>query len=348
MRIAKWLVGAVVVAGLWIAVQSAVDRWQQQREQMQTQLEEIQLQIEQTTDTQTRAELSQQAADIRASIPRLRNLNWPLIALAGLLYAIGLLPPGVLLHRACHALGESPRLRTAIAAQLLGHLGKYVPGKAMVVVLRTSALARDGVRVVPATISVFMETFLMMAVGAVIGGLVICWLPVPAWLTAAAVGVAVVASAPTLPPILKLVAQRVNRGNRPLTHAEAVRIFAAGWACSLLSWLMIGGSFAALVAAIPSAQELPEPVGLYAISTAAICLAVVAGFASLLPGGAGVRELVLATILGVSLGPVHGLLAAIAARFLYIAIEAAGGSIAWICLRRMPQPSTVTPPKPSA
>ena len=57
---------------------------------------------------------------------------------------------------------------------------------------------------------------------------------------------------------------------------------------------------------------------LFAVSTAAIGLALVAGFASLLPGGAGVRELVLVTILGISVDSADALLTAIAARLVFI------------------------------
>ncbi len=95
-----------------------------------------------------------------------------------------------------------------------------------------------------------------------------------------------------------------------------------------------------LIIAIPTSSELPSWGELYAIATAAICLAMVIGFASLLPGGAGVRELVLATVLGVSLGSVHGILAAIAARILFIVVEAALAGSFWLWLRRWNRTAT--------
>ncbi len=334
IRIAKWMITAAVVVGLAFALRSAIEGWRTESEKLATQIIELDLAIAQTTDVALRRDLIDQRQRLSASTPRLGNLRWGWIGLASVLYAAGLLPPGLLLHRALRSLGEHPHLSTTIAAQLLGHLGKYVPGKAMVIVLRSGALQRDGVRVIAATIGVFMETFLMMSVGAAVAGAVICWLPVPAWMTVMAILAAVAASLPTLPPVLRLVAARVAKSERTVGSMEAMGLFVSGWACSLVSWALIGGSFTALIYAIPSVSELPDPGTLYAIATAAISLAIVAGFASLLPGGAGVRELVLATILGVSLGSAHGLLAAIAARLLFIVVEGLLGTLAWIWLRR--------------
>jgi uncharacterized membrane protein YbhN (UPF0104 family) len=333
-RTIKTLIAISVVIGLAFAVRSAIDRWQHERESLRGEIAELDQALQRTADPAAVSQLKQQRARLQASVPRLNNLRWRWIGLASLLYAAALFPPGMLLHRALRALGENPRFSTAVAAQLIGHLGKYVPGKAMVIVLRSGALAQDGVRLVPATISVFMETFLMMAVGAAVAGLVIGWLPVPGWMTVMAILAAILASLPTLPPVLTRVAARVTGSKTAVGSMQAVGVFIAGWVYSLLGWVLIGGSFTALIYAIPTASELPGPAYLYAIATAAISLAMVAGFASLIPGGAGVRELVLATILGVSLGSAHGLLAAIAARLVFIAVEATLGFLAWLWLRR--------------
>ena len=69
------------------------------------------------------------------------------------------------------------------------------------------------------------------------------------------------------------------------------------------------------------------------VCTAAISLAVVIGFASLLPGGAGVRELVVTTVLSVVIGPSHAILAAIAARIMFAVCEAFVALCCWIWLR---------------
>jgi uncharacterized membrane protein YbhN (UPF0104 family) len=176
----------------------------------------------------------------------------------------------------------------------------------------------------------------MMAVGAAVGGVITWWMPVPRWIAGLAAIAAVAASLPTLPPMMKMVAARVTKVEvENVNSSQLNRLFFEGWCWSVLSWLLIGASFTCLLVAIPSSTSLPAPMQLYAIGTAAICLAMVVGFASLLPGGAGVRELVLTTVLGVSIGTAHGLLAAIAARIVFIVVECtlALAASAWLRLR---------------
>ena len=110
-------------------------------------------------------------------------------------------------------------------------------------------------------------------------------------------------------------------------------LFFTGWLLQLSTWVLIGLSFTLVVLAIPINDTLPSIFQLYAISTAAISLAIVTGFASLLPGGAGVRELVLATVLGIMLSPAHGLLAAILVRLVHLAVEAFTAACSWLWLR---------------
>ena len=323
----------VVVVGLWFATQSAIDGWSIETSKLQGQIDELDQQIAAAPEDE-RTKLIEQRNRLQSNLPSLRNLRWNWIALAGFLYAAGLVPPGFLLGQSVRCLGESPKMSTAIAAQLLGHLGKYVPGKAMVIVLRSGALAKDNVRVLPASISVFMETFLMMAVGAVIAGVITFWLPVPQWIKWMALLAAIAASIPTLPPVLQVVARRVAKTDDPIGIKQLSKLFLSGWIYSLVSWVLIGAAFACLIVAIPTSTPLPSVWMVYGIATAAVSLAIVAGFASLIPGGAGVRELVLTSILGVSLGAGHGLLAAVAARILFILVEGLLGLFSWLWLSK--------------
>ena len=215
----------------------------------------------------------------------------------------------------------------------------------MVIVLRAGGLSVDRISVVTSTIGVFMETLLMMAVGAAVAGIVICWLPVPIWMIAGAALVAVAASVPTLPPILKRVALKVSHrrpaADRKTPDISSTQFFLVGWIWSLLSWVLIGISFTLLTQAIPDPSPAPATSFEFAVCTAAIALAMVVGFASLLPGGAGVRELVLTTVLAQAVGPTTALLAAIAARLMFIAVEAICALCAWAWLRTQGEVETV-------
>ncbi|WP_442506094.1 lysylphosphatidylglycerol synthase transmembrane domain-containing protein [Novipirellula sp. SH528] len=337
LRIAKIIIAIAVVVGLFFAVRSAARQWQTERERVVRQIREIDSQIAATDDSNKASSLKEQRTALRRSIPTLSNIHWSRIGLAALLYAAGTLVSGMVLRGWLAVLGHRPPAALVVAAQTLGHIGKYVPGKAMVVVLRVGVLKRCSVPVVPATISVFLETFMMMAVGAAVAGIVIVTLPVPVWMMVAAATGAVLASIPTLPPVLQIVTTRLMGQTSDLGHHAWIAC-AKGWAWSTLGWILIGSSFAMIVTAIPTAALAESTLQLLAIATASISLAMVIGFASLLPGGAGIRELVLTTILGLVTGPTHALLAAIMARMIFIVVECLMALIAWIYVERRLDP----------
>ncbi|TWU56692.1 hypothetical protein Poly51_26090 [Rubripirellula tenax] len=336
-RAAQVVIAGIVVVGLVLAGRSSVQNWRLQTTKIEAEIASLEKAISEQPDDAAGRSMSDRVATLKTSLPSFANIRWGRVAASAVIYALGLLPSAMLLHRAVTSLGGRPKWSTAIVAQTLGHVGKYVPGKAMVIVLRGGVLARDGVQPLTATIGVFLETFLMMAVGAVVAAVATVNLELPRWISITAIVTAVLAGLPTLPPILRRVAIRVTRVS-PQSSDRNIgwSLFASGWAWSLLSWLLIGASFTVLITAIPSADPLPQITSLYPIATAAISLAMVVGFASLLPGGAGVRELVLTSVLGVAIGPVHSLLVAVAARIVFMVVEAGLAAACWIWLKSHP------------
>lgn len=271
-------------------------------------------------------------------------LDWRWLTLAAGLYAMGLLPAGVYWHRVLRAFGQRPALARAVAAHLLGHLGKYVPGKAMVVVIRTGAITGPQVQAIPAGAAVFVETLTMMATGAALAAAIIGVSGAERWVIALALALAAAASLPTLPPLFREALRRFadgRVGERWSLPSNAIdwRLFSSGWLWMTCGWLLIGGSFAAILMASRGAIVLPAGAEQLSgqdlmIAAAAMGLAVVAGFVSLIPGGAGVRELVLATVLAPRVGPGAALLSAVLARLIFLAVEVLMAAIAWIYLRR--------------
>lgn len=362
-RIAKWLVTAVVIVGLGYALQQSFAQWNVETLKLNDRVSDLQTQIERleasgTAEAGEIRQLENEQSFVRSRIPTLANLRWDLIGLAAAMYGIGLFPPAMLLHRVLGALGQNISLGRVIAAQLIGHAGKYVPGKAMVVVLRVAVLCgRDPeqavsiqhqtasaetasgnepsasrVQKIAATVCVFWETLMMMAVGAAVAGVVIIWLPVPGWMIAASIMIALLASLPTYPAVMRKIAAKIARAELPRENGNDFTLFASAWAWSLLSWVAIGAAFTLLLLAIPS-LETPDDAfatattidqfrSVYLLGTAAVAIAMVAGFVSLVPGGAGVRELVLTAVVAPQFGPVHAVLTAIAARLLFIIVEA--------------------------
>ena len=88
--------------------------------------------------------------------------SWWLAASGGL-YLLGTLCCGVFWHRTLRALGQPVSLPQALRAYYIGQLGKYVPGKAMVVILRAGLVRGQGSIPALAAVSVFLETLTMMS-----------------------------------------------------------------------------------------------------------------------------------------------------------------------------------------
>jgi glycosyltransferase 2 family protein len=238
---------------------------------------------------------------------------WWLVA-AGLIYLTGLLPCWWFWYRTLQAMGQRPRWRETLRAFYIGHLGKYVPGKALVVVLRTDLVRSHRVDTTVAATSVFVETLTMMGVGAFLAAALLGALfREHVWLLGLAIGLMICAGVPTLPPIFRRLVRvaGVRRVNPDIDAALAGldgRLMAFGWITVGLGWWLLGLSLWAVMQAIPvpvevTLQHLP-------LLTACVALAMVAGFLSLLPGGIGIREYVVMTLLA---GPFGAGVAAISA-----------------------------------
>ncbi|MCO8122989.1 flippase-like domain-containing protein [Stieleria sp. TO1_6] len=344
--LAKALIAVVVAIGLVLAARNAFSQWADQQRSAEDRVAQIDRELQAATSEVQRENLRSQRRTALSAVPRLANLNWSRIAAAGCCYALGLIPGGLVLCESTRVLGYRVSAGKAIAAQLVGHVGKYVPGKAMVVVIRAGRLSSLGVPLVVGSIAVFLETLLMMAVGAAVAGCLVFWLPVPRWVAWVALAGGIAATVPTLPPWIKWIVAKINAKSvasslsaAPEQEREAVaaamspatspstgqgwRFFVSAWCWQGLAWLLIGASFALLVDSIPG-RPTEMPAGtVFAASVASIALAMVAGFASLLPGGAGVRELTLAMVLAPVIGSSHALLAAILARLLFIVVDLA-------------------------
>ena len=218
---------------------------------------------------------------------------WALIA--GTLYLAGLLPAALFWHRVLRVLGQDAGFGKTLRAYLVGHLGKYVPGKAMVVIIRTGLVRGPRVHTGVAAASVFLETLTMMAVGAFLAAAILAvgirgqnamfWV---------AIGLMVVAGLPTLPPVFRRLARAVGIGKSDPVVAEKIErlgfpTLLTGWGLMALGWLILGLSYWATLRAMDISGL--DPIGDLPRYTASVSLAMVAGFLLLIsPGGIIVRE----------------------------------------------------------
>ncbi len=256
------------------------------------------------------------------------------LAVSGLLYLVGSLPSWWFWHRVLIAMGQTPHRWASARAFYIGHLGKYVPGKAMVVVLRAGLVQGPGVSTAVAAAAVFVETLTTMAVGAIVAAVLVAWKyhDDPRLLGLSALLV-IGAGVPAWPPVFRRVVKflRIHRASpqiEPALEALDFRLMASGWVVIAGSWFVLGASLWATLAAMPEPSPvLDDPATCIPLLTACVALAMVAGFASMIPGGVGVREFVVMTLLAPAFGEVAAVISAILLRFVWLLAELGSSAI---------------------
>lgn len=285
-----------------------------------------------------------------------RPLQWSpaWLALSGLLYLAGLLPEGIFWHRVLRALGQEAGLGETLRAYFIGHLGKYVPGKAMVVVLRAGLIRSRRVDTGLAVASVFLATLTMMSVGAFLAAAILAAVQPEDPNERAFLGLAVVAVAltglPTLPPVFARLARWAGVGRSSPAIAERLAglrygLLAGGWMAMILGWLLMGASLWAVLGAMGLSPEFWvqwHPASAV-LALATVALAVVGGFVSMIPGGLVAREAVVTVFLGHELGdPALALIAAALLRLVWLVAEVLISGILYVCGPRT-QPEIAEP-----
>ncbi len=284
------------------------------------------------------------------------------LAISGALYLAGLSACGFfygwILRAGPTPIGMIPALR----AYLVSHLGKYVPGKAMVVVIRAGLSMPFGARGATAAIATFYETLVMMASGGLVAaagfgavtGSGQVTLDIPGWgpvdlpmyrlasLAGLALGLAFLAV--VAPPIFGRLARFISLPI-PGVGPDAMPglssgLLGTGVLATSIGWALLGASQLAVICAmerhgVSSALMVAAPVVI-----ASVALATVAGFVvAVMPGGLGVREGVLMSALAPTLGADRAVVAALVLRLVWVAAEVLAAAVLVPILR----PGRVTP-----
>jgi len=252
------------------------------------------------------------------------DFRW--LAASGGLYLLGSLFCGLFWHRILRTLGQETPLLKTLRAFYIGHLGKYVPGKAMVVVLRAGLIRGPGVEASLAVVSVFFETLTMMAVGATMAAAIVavCFSE-QKLLFWAALGMMAVAGLPTLPSVFRRLVRIFGLGKlapETLKKLDALdyKIVAWGWVLNIAAWLIFGLSFWAVLQSLGVADA--NPLEQLPLDTAAVSLATVGGFLSFVPGGgAGGRQGLLTVFTAPHLGGDIAFISAILLRLAWLVAE---------------------------
>jgi uncharacterized membrane protein YbhN (UPF0104 family) len=308
--------------------------------------------------------------DLEAREFSVADLDWKWLFVSALFYVLAQLPAGWFWHQTLVAMGQRPGGWESFRAYYIGHLGKYVPGKAFVVIMRSTMIRSDRVNATVAALAVFVETLTLMAVGAVVAAVIVILyppklvateLPIPwlrgeipperqqLFLTILAVFLCLCAGIPTLPPIFRAVVRRLpfvksHPAVEPAIRGLTLSLMARGWIAQMINWMLMGVSLWATLRAMGKLiPDPPELLALLPLTISTIALANVAGFLIPIPAGLGVREPVLIVLLEPLFGRPAALISAIVMRLVTVLAEAAVSVVLYPL-----QPRTSPPTNPRA
>jgi uncharacterized membrane protein YbhN (UPF0104 family) len=276
---------------------------------------------------------------------------WGWLVAGGLLYLAGLVACGCFFQAILRASPTPVALLPAMRAYLVSHLGKYVPGKAMVVVVRAGMVVPHGARGSTAAIATVYETVVMMASGGLIAaagftrsvgpniaefalpflGLVKPPIYRVALWCSLGLGLAFLVLA--IPQVFGKIAGLLSlpipgMGPDALPRFTA-RLLIQGLLYSAAGWILLGLSQIAVIRAFDaSAGDRLLTSGDGPVVIASVALATVAGFAvAVLPGGLGVREGVLMSALAPLIGSDAAVVASLSLRLVWVAAELAAAAV---------------------
>lgn len=241
------------------------------------------------------------------------DLAW--LALAGVAYFCGWLPSAFFWLMLMRRMKQPVRAWDAVRAYYAGHVGKYVPGKALVLVIRGAILKDSGANPILAGVTAGYETLVFMATGSawslalapqVFPHLLSSWTGLQVSMSdssgaifAAGVFLLTFLSTPFSAWLFTRLGRKTlqNDGSNPTDPQPAISaglislgvvVCSIGWFCHALSLGMV----------LRSLSTTPLEISEFPTWLAACALSTVGGFVILLaPGGLGVREGLLIEVL---------------------------------------------------
>jgi len=273
------------------------------------------------------------------------SIRWGWIGVATSSYAAGQMLFAWFWHQLVRELGGRPGPARTLWAYTAGTLGKYIPGKAGVVLLRTALVSPDRDRRVATGLIAVYEVFTALAVGAIAAGVLLA-LSLPGvwvwWSCAFAMGFAFAIG--LHPSVFGRVAKVASLTFRNQQRGD-LRRWSLAWrrwgVLQVAGWLGTGFSFVAVGLAL----DLPVWSVVDACAFGgAIALATVIGFVFVfVPSGLVVREMVVVGVLAASFGHNEVLIASCVMRMVSIAGElfSAAMALAATCVAASP---VLTPP----
>lgn len=257
---------------------------------------------------------------------RLSNARGAYLVPAGLLYVLAHTIWGTFwVQLLCSQHGPVPWL-VGLRAYFVSQFGKYVPGKAWVLILRVGLLREQGISTAVVAVTATYETLTSMAAGAMLGAILLPWAGLGLeWGSGKGLALIGLAGLPLGLGVLHRLGVRIAAKSRgpdakPLP-SPSMALLARGLAQDAVGWLCLGLSLWLTVQAIahePTALSVED----YLRDLSAVALSYVLGFVVLFaPGGLGPRELLLQTVLATQLLATEGNSAAAVAAVVAIVLR---------------------------
>jgi glycosyltransferase 2 family protein len=282
--------------------------------------------------------ISYVAQSLRRGVSELqaRGVDWSEIKssyllLAAVFYVLAQVPSAFFWRWLIVVMGQKPGYFESWRAFFIGHLGKYIPGKLAVVAIRGGLIRTQDVHLGIASLSVFVETFTMMIAGTILASIIMMSYPQTSHLQNLQIAswCIILLLIPTIyPPVIRVVARFVFRWQRDRRIDEWLKslhlgTMLIGMGLSTLTWLLMTASFCCVTLSLPMDDAFPATWNDAATSLCAICMSVVAGFVTLMPGGLGVREWVGDQLLAPRLGPAFAIISMGLLRLVWLGAELA-------------------------
>jgi len=256
------------------------------------------------------------------------DLLW--LLLAAVFYAAALVCFAAYWRQVALDMAGRPGWLEALRAYFASQLGKYIPGKAWVVLIRCALSDTKATAASVIVASTFYETLVMMATGSLLATAVLLSTgiarPIMLMLSVALSAGLLVAA---LPPVFSRLTAWTTRAFQkarvvPIT-AVTYPTWLKGFRYCIPGWIAAGLSLLAVAASL--GISIFSFVG-FLLCCGSMALSVVSGFMVLIvPAGLGVREWVLMETLGPSVGKGNAVLVAVLARITQVSLEllVAGG-----------------------
>jgi len=253
------------------------------------------------------------------------------LILSGVLYVLGLGFSSAFWYRLLRIFGQRPQILATMRAYYVGQLGKYVPGKAWALLLRSVLIRGPDVHLGVAAITAFYEVLTTMAAGMLLAVCISIFQPpsIPGltWspLYAGLLLLLCLLALPLVPAIFNRLVSRLAARFQASASAKLSSLrtstLAGGLVLTGAGWLLLSaGLWATLQGVLPEPPDLTPALGLQC--AVSLSLAYVGGFlAIVVPGGVGVREVILRELLAGLAPTAHVALAVVVLRLVWTAAD---------------------------